>query len=125
MQNASIWCYVLQNTVSDASKIESQKLCAPSVESSIEVEEYSMVNDDLKCCDNGHRDNILNKYHTSVSIGIAYSDAAVMIQNFENHHITLNKAVTTDGKSITISGVHSPRLWLQNKKGSSQLRCLS
>jgi len=30
--------------------------------------EYSMINNDSKCCNNGHKNNILNKFHTHVSI---------------------------------------------------------
>jgi len=56
---------------------------------SINETEHSMMYDDKQCCDNGHRDNILDQYHTHVSIGIAYDDYNfVMVQNFENNYIT-------------------------------------
>lgn len=54
----------------------------------IHTAEYDMVYNDKDCCNNGHRDNILDKYHTHVSIGIAYDEYFfVMVQNFENNYI--------------------------------------
>jgi uncharacterized protein YkwD len=49
--------------------------------------EYQMMYNDTECCDNGHRENILDKFHTHVGIGIAYNDYFfVMVQNFENQY---------------------------------------
>src|SRR5687767_4581800 len=54
----------------------------------IDLHQYGLVYDDLECCDNGHRDNILDKHHTHVSIGIAYDDYNfVIVQNFEANYI--------------------------------------
>jgi hypothetical protein len=50
--------------------------------------QYSMMYEDEDCCDNGHRDNILDKYHTHVSIGIVYDDYFfALVQNFEDQYI--------------------------------------
>jgi uncharacterized protein YkwD len=55
-----------------------------------------MVYNDAFCCQNGHRDNILDKHHTHVSIGIAYDDyALVLVQNFENNYLELSSPLTT------------------------------
>jgi uncharacterized protein YkwD len=39
--------------------------------------EYSMMYNDAKCCNNGHRDNILDPQHNQVSIGVAYNATTV------------------------------------------------
>ncbi|WP_222424869.1 CAP domain-containing protein, partial [Candidatus Nitrosocosmicus arcticus] len=50
--------------------------------------EYSMIHNDETCCNNGHKNNILNMFHTHVSIGIAFNKYYfVMVQNFENHYL--------------------------------------
>jgi uncharacterized protein YkwD len=56
--------------------------------SAIDRLEYNMMNADKACCNNGHRNNILDKHHTHVDIGIAYDDYFfVLVQNFENKYI--------------------------------------
>lgn len=66
--------------------------------------EYQMVYNDS--AENwGHRDNILNPYHTNVSIGIAYNKYFfAIVQNFENDYIQMKTPITTDGQHIAISG---------------------
>src|SRR5712692_1262106 len=60
----------------------------------IDDAEWQMMNNDSSCCQNGHRDNIFDRWHTDVSIGIAYNDYYFgIVQNFENNYITLNKAI--------------------------------
>lgn len=59
----------------------------------IDLHQYGMVYADSECCDNVHRDNILDPFHTEVSIGIAYDEYTfVMVQNFENNYIKLDQA---------------------------------
>jgi hypothetical protein len=66
--------------------------------------EYGMMYDDA-ASDWGHRDNILDPYHTHVSIGIAYTDYNfVMVQNFENNYIGFDRPVTNDNRTITLAG---------------------
>ena len=36
--------------------------------------QYEMMYNDTECCDDGHRNNILNKFRTDVSIGIVYDN---------------------------------------------------
>lgn len=72
--------------------------------SSIRSDEYDMMYNDATS-DWGHRDNILDPYHTNVSIGIAYNQYFfVMIQNFENDYIQFNKPITTDNRHVELSG---------------------
>jgi cysteine-rich secretory family protein len=67
--------------------------------------EWNMISNDTSCCENKHRANILGKYHTDVSIGIAYDNYYfVLVQNFENNYIKLEKPLTQDNREIQISG---------------------
>jgi uncharacterized protein YkwD len=51
--------------------------------------EYNMMYNDSKCCNNGHRDNILNPFHTQVSIGIAYNSSTVyFVEDFINDYVS-------------------------------------
>jgi uncharacterized protein YkwD len=55
--------------------------------STIEELEYEMVYNDAECCNDGHRDNILDPRHTHVSIGIVYDRYYLaFVQNFENNY---------------------------------------
>jgi hypothetical protein len=52
--------------------------------SAIDDLQHEMMYNDKECCNNGHRDNILDKNHTHVSIGIAYDEYYLaLVQNFE------------------------------------------
>jgi uncharacterized protein YkwD len=73
----------------------------------IEYAERSMIYNDSICCQNGHRDNILDKHHTHVSIGIAYDKYnyyMAYVQNFENNYILLNKSLIQTNKQMQLSG---------------------
>jgi uncharacterized protein YkwD len=62
----------------------------------IENHEHGMMYDDA-ASNWGHRDNIIDKRHTHVSIGIAYDDYAfVMVQNFENNYVDFSEPIVTD-----------------------------
>lgn len=63
--------------------------------------------DDVKCCNNGHRYNILDKYHTNVSIGIAYDKYYFsIVQNFEDRYTKWFKPISYGNKthSVSLSG---------------------
>jgi hypothetical protein len=81
------------------------------VESAIKTLEDSMVNDDLNCCANLHRDNILAPLHTQVSIGIAYNSTTVYFgEEFENYYMALDFSpsggCTLSGScQVTLSGI--------------------
>lgn len=107
-QNAAICCYAQQanhSAISDG-VLSGHFFTASDIKQAIEVEQDGMVNDDLACCSNGHRMNILDAHHTGVSIGIAYSNnSVVMVQNFENRYLALDRAISSgDNKLIEISG---------------------
>jgi hypothetical protein len=73
----------------------------------IELHQYGMMYDDEECCENGHRDNILNKLHTHVSIGMAFDDYTfVIVQNFEDLYIDWNTPISYDesSNSVTLRG---------------------
>jgi uncharacterized protein YkwD len=55
--------------------------------STIEELEYEMMYMDVECCNDGHRDNILDPRHTHVSIGIVYDQYYLaFVENFENNY---------------------------------------
>jgi uncharacterized protein YkwD len=64
--------------------------------------QYEMMYDDKECCDDGHRNNILNQYHTHVSIGIVYDEYYLaFVQNFENNY---GLQIEMRGNQAMISG---------------------
>lgn len=70
--------------------------------STIDELENEMMNNDKECCDNGHRDNILDRDHTRVSIGIAYDEYYLaMVQNFEADY---GLSVDVEGTKVSIAG---------------------
>jgi hypothetical protein len=81
-------------------------LCAridPSDE--IRDHQYGMMYDDEECCENGHRDNILDPNHTHVSIGIAYDDYFfAYVQNFENNYVDFEVLESDRGGYVTMEG---------------------
>ena len=67
--------------------------------------EWQFMHNDTICCNDDHRHNILDKHHTQVSIGIAYTDNFfVLVQNFENNYIQFNQPFIQDKTHIQISG---------------------
>jgi hypothetical protein len=59
--------------------------------------ENSMMYNDFLCCQDGHKNNILNKFHTHVSIGIAFNEYYfVLVQNFENNYLRYNLSNEND-----------------------------
>ncbi len=84
----------LDNVLYDCEKI------APM--SAIEELQYEMMYKDAECCDDGHRNNILNEYHTHVSIGVFYDEYYLaFVQNFENNY---GLEVTVSDEQARISG---------------------
>ncbi len=63
-----------------------------NVTQALQEMEYSMMYNDSQCCNNGHRDNILNQYHNQVSIGIAYNSSTVyFVEDFIDNYIAWSK----------------------------------
>jgi hypothetical protein len=81
------------------------------VQGAIKDLEGSMMTDDLNCCANLHRDNILATLHTQVSIGVAYNSTTVIFdEEFENYYVVLNFSqsggCTLAGScQVTLSGI--------------------
>jgi hypothetical protein len=61
-----------------------------------------MMYNDKDCCNDGHRNNILDPHHTHVSIGIVYDQYYLtLVQNFENNY---GLDVDAEDSEIEISG---------------------
>lgn len=94
-QNVGQISYVLENGTQDYYHVSNQcydhtRFYCPIIDryKAVSDLQHSMMYNDKLCCSDGHKNNILNKYHTHVSIGIAYNDYYfVMVQNFENHYL--------------------------------------
>jgi len=75
------------------------------VKQSIDKLQHEMVYNDLECCNDGHRHNILDPYHTHVSIGLAFDGVEIFIvQNFENQYIDWGKPASYDSNVVSMSG---------------------
>jgi hypothetical protein len=75
----------------------------------IDTHQYTMMYEDKVCCDNGHRDNILDSHHTHVSIGIAYDDYFfVVVQNFEENYIDFERSLISDDRNVVLKGTIPP-----------------
>ena len=79
-------------------------LSTSDVKSAISTLEYQMINNDSQCCQNGHKDNILNQYHNRVSIGIAYnSNQVYFVEDFETAYISFSQPIVS-GVQVVLSG---------------------
>ncbi len=82
-----------------------------SVERAITNLEYQMVNNDSYCCQNGHRDNILNQFHNAVSIGIAYNTTDVFfVEDFVTDYAGINSPIVSGGDTVNLVGTPSQSL---------------
>jgi uncharacterized protein YkwD len=76
---------------------------ALDVQDRLKKSEYDMMYDDAHA-NWGHRDNILDPYHTHVSIGIAYDRYTfAVVQNFEDNLFT-EEEITQSGYDVRIYG---------------------
>ena len=75
-----------------------------SIENAISNLEWQMMNNDSLCCNNGHRDNILNPFHNRVSIGIAYDLTHIyFVEDFETYLINLGTPIV-NGTVVRLQG---------------------
>ncbi len=77
-----------------------------NIENGLANSEWGMMNNDAVCCNNGHRDNILNPLHSRVSLGIAYnstSGAVYLVEDFEDDYIS-SGSLHLSGGVVTLSG---------------------
>ncbi|MGI0100815.1 MAG: CAP domain-containing protein [Candidatus Micrarchaeaceae archaeon] len=81
-----------------------------NITAALQQMEYNMMYNDSVCCNNGHRDNILDGNHDQVSIGIAYnSTSAYLVEDFINNYITwLNDTPKVNGSKVTLEGSVDP-----------------
>jgi hypothetical protein len=72
----------------------------------IDLAEWTMIYNDSLCCKDLHRQDILYKLHSHVSIGIAYNEHYfAIVQNFENNYIHFNTPFIHDNEThVQISG---------------------
>ncbi len=69
-----------------------------SVENAINGSEWMMMNNDTTCCNDGHRQNILDPLHDRVSIGVAYNSTTVyLVEDFENSYIRSESLQVSSG----------------------------
>ncbi len=68
--------------------------------------EYNMMYNDSACCNNGHRDNILDPNHNQVSIGIAYNGTSIyLVEDFIDNYISwLNGTPSYSGGRLALEG---------------------
>ncbi len=68
-----------------------------SIEQELSALEWTMMYNDSICCNNGHRDNILNSLHNEVSIGVAFNSTSLyFVEDFVSYYINLNFSVSRD-----------------------------
>lgn len=66
-----------------------------AVEDSIGTLEHAMVYNDSRCCNNGHRLNIINPLHNRVALGLAYNSTTLFfVEDFENYYLDLSYNVS-------------------------------
>lgn len=77
-----------------------------NVTAAIKQMEYNMMYNDSACCNNGHRDNILNPEHNQVSIGIAYNSTTIyLVEDFVNNYITwFNNTPSISNNEVSLKG---------------------
>ncbi|MHB8566892.1 MAG: CAP domain-containing protein [Nitrososphaerales archaeon] len=86
-------------------------LSTSSVEKALANLEYQMINNDSFCCQNGHRDNILNQFHNEVSIGIAYNSTDVFfVEDFVTDYTGIASPVVSVGDTVHLVGNPSQSL---------------
>jgi uncharacterized protein YkwD len=68
--------------------------------------EYNMMYNDSACCNNGHRDNILDPNHNQVSIGIAYNRTSIyLVEDFVDNYIDwFNSTPATGNGDVYLKG---------------------
>ncbi len=84
-------------------------ICTGSINpnESLAYMEYSMMNNDSACCNNGHRDNILDPNHNEVSIGVAYNNSDIyLVQDFIDNYVawTANTPAYSNAGEMRLEG---------------------
>lgn len=103
--------YVAQNVHSGAVYEDIERcrigldICMPiNISETLEESQDSMMYDDAHA-NWGHRYNILNKYHTHVSLGIVYDDYYfAYVQNFENNYLSGSEPIEYHDGVVRLHG---------------------
>lgn len=94
-----------------------------TIENGITNSEWGMMNNDQVCCNNGHRDNILNPLHNRVSIGIAYNTSTntlYFVEDFEDSYVN-SASLQFSGGVVTFQGSTQQNLagWVGDSSGAA------
>ena len=106
----------------NASEVSVVSCDVKTVENSIAGMEYFMMNNDVTCCNNGHRDDILNPSHTDVSIGVAFnfsSKEVYLVEDFEDSYIN-SESLQVSGNVVTLTGTTQKDMtgWTSGSSGA-------
>ncbi len=80
-----------------------------TIENGMANAEWAMMNNDVQCCNNGHRENILNPIHNKISIGIAWNSTTQAVyfdEDFEDAYTSFKMPLYSGGV-VTLSGTTS------------------
>lgn len=98
----------------DSTFSHSEPCNTQTAENAITAMETSMMKNDSVCCNNGHRDNILDPSHDKVSIGISYTGSVVyLVEDFENSFLNVTKFSYSSGV-VTLQGLTDSAASLSN-----------
>jgi len=99
---------VSENIAFNSSSTCLGRLCkgTVNVEEALKAMEYSMMYNDSACCNNGHRDNILDPNHNQVSIGISYTSGIIYLDEdfIDNYIIWDNNGPDISNNQVSMSG---------------------
>ncbi len=96
----------------DSSLVTPVSCTLQTVENGLANSDYGMMYNDAACCNNGHRDNILDPFHNRVSIGIAWNSstsALYFTEDFESSYVGLKTPIYSNGV-VTLTGTLSKTL---------------
>ena len=94
-----------------------------TIENGIANAEAALMHRDVACCNNGHRDNILDAFHNSVSIGIAYNSTTDVRDLGGGFREQLHQAPSrfqVSGTTVTLQGTTQQDLtgWTGSSSGA-------
>ena len=100
-----------ENIAIDESSSCLGSVCTGNIDpkAAIALMENNMMYNDSICCNNGHRENILDPEHGSVSIGIAYDSSTVyLVEDFVDSYINWTVAPHYSNGTVALEGTLQP-----------------
>ncbi|HKT21613.1 MAG TPA: CAP domain-containing protein, partial [Nitrososphaerales archaeon] len=93
-----------------------------TIENAIKAAEWGMMNNDTKCCNNGHRQNILGPIHNRVSVGVAYNATTLyLVEDFEDNYIG-SESLQLSAGNVTFQGSLAREPWaLMNRTAGAEI----